>query len=76
MNSYDTHTGKPNKVHLTETDFQKALKKKCTKCKIKSSAHNQSHTNKKIQCKLKNDNRYGEQFLNRNCHLRTLDMTS
>ena len=27
MNSYDTHTGKPNKVHLTETDFQKALKK-------------------------------------------------
>ena len=27
MNSYDTHTRKPNKVHLTETDFQKALKK-------------------------------------------------
>ena len=26
MNSYDTHTRKPNKVHLTETDFPKALK--------------------------------------------------
>ena len=75
MNSYDTHTRKPNQVHLTETDFQKALKN-CTKYKIKSSAHNQSHANKKIQCKLKNDNQYREQFLNRNCHLRTLDMTS
>lgn len=55
MNSYDTHTRKPNKVRLTETDFQKALKN-CTKYKIKSSAHNRSHANKKIQCKLKNDN--------------------